>query len=146
MKRKEHIELLKQILATTDLSDLPEAVRDSANEAIADFGGCAYCGRAATILCDFYLGGEIDETHTKWPCYKSDGEPFTCDAPLCEQCRVVVGMTTITGVPTAIDHCPYHARINDAYHARPMTKHEAERLRIVAWKRSLFTHSSPGDE
>lgn len=141
MKRKEQIELLRQILATTDLSSLPEELRDSATEAIAELGGCVFCGRAATLLCDFVLGFEIDETHTKWPACKSDGECFTCDAPLCEQCRAVAGMTTITGVPTAIDHCPFHARTRDAYRSKPMTKHEAERLRIAAWKRTLFTDS-----
>lgn len=143
MKRTKQTELLKQILASVDLSDCPESLRASALEAIADIGGCAFCGRAATRLCDFTIGYEIDETHTKWPCCKSDGECFTCDAPLCEQCREVVGMTTITGVPTAIDHCPYHVKISTAYRRRPMTKHEAERLRIVAWKRSLFVERQP---
>ena len=141
MNRTKQTELLKQILATVDLSDCPESLRASAQEAIADLGGCVFCGRAATRLCDFNIGFEIDETHTRWPCCKSDGESYTCDAPLCEQCRTVVGMTTITGVPTDVDYCPFHVKLKGNYIARPMTKHEAERLRIAAWKRSLFVES-----
>jgi hypothetical protein len=130
-------ELLQKILAATDLSTLPEPLRSEAQAAIATLGGCAFCDRAATRLCDFLFGGEIDKGHTKWPAYKIDGDVFTCDAPLCEHCRVRVGMTTITGVPDAIDYCPYHERLKD-YPTHPMTAHEAERLRIVAWKKTVF--------
>ena len=137
--KKSHGELLKRILATVDLADCPEDVRASAQEAIAELGGCAFCGRAAIRLCDFLFGCEIDEAYTKWPVFKSGGEMFTCDAPLCEQCRKMVGWTTITGVPEPYDYCPYHADvIRTNYCGRPMTKHEAERLRIEAWKRTLF--------
>ena len=143
-RKGRHAELLRQILSTSALSDCPEEVRDAATEAIAEIGGCVFCGRAASRLCDFVLGHEIDETHKKWPVCKSDGEMFTCDAPLCEQCRKVVGMTTITGVPTAIDYCPHHSANHfKEYCGRPMTLHEAERLRIAVWKRSLFTSARP---
>ena len=138
-KSKKQLDLLRDILATADLTNLPQELRDRATEAIADIGGCAFCGRAATLLCDFCFGVEIDETHRKWPVFKSGGKPFTCDAPLCEQCRVVVGMTTITGVPEAIDYCPHHATDGfKEYLGRPMTKHDAEKMRIATWKRALF--------
>lgn len=136
-KSDRHTELLKQILANVDLSELPESIREQAQEATADLGGCAFCGRAATRLCDYYLGSEIDQMHTAYPVYLSDGECFTCDAPLCEKCGSEVGMTTVWGGPQAIDYCPHHAKLGIET-ARPMTKHEAERLRIEAWKRTLF--------
>lgn len=121
-------ELLKAVLGNIDLSQLPEVVQAEANAFIANVGGCAFCGRLATRLCDYVLGfsiagwsectlptafkvGRLDEyvAGKGLPCTDLNSECYTCDAPICESCRVEVGMWTCSGVPEAIDHCPAHA-------------------------------------
>lgn len=47
------------------------------------------CGRMSVALCDYPVGQDLDGTH------------MTCDAPMCDKHRTVVGRNK--------DHCPRHS-------------------------------------
>lgn len=77
---------------------------------------CLVCGQDADRLCDYILGRDIDKVsrdvlvHGK---IESCDEPhFTCDAPLCSECRAVGGhmhgVEKGEGWSETTDLCPAH--------------------------------------
>lgn len=119
---------------------------------------CAFCSGTADFWCDFVLGfstagyegctGEDARRAGRFsefvpghglPHVGRESELFTCDAPLCAQCRTVIGMSTISGVPDSVDRCPRHHNILETDMACCITAHEADRLRNKVWAIRVFS-------
>lgn len=121
---------------------------------------CCFCGRTATLLCDFVLGFEI-KGWTKCtgqaalnanrfeefvpgkglPFGNKDSECFTCDAPMCEDCSYYDGPLFIDGdkkhtAIETIDKCPVHRELRDTK-APVITAETAEKIRRQLWGRQL---------
>lgn len=65
---------------------------------------CLFCGGAADLLCDGYLGWGLTMDGAR-RCIDIR-KPYTCDAPLCSTC--VASRSSIHGAGwfDSIDHCP----------------------------------------
>jgi len=65
---------------------------------------CLFCGGAADLLCDGYLGwGLVMEGERR--CIDPH-KPYTCDAPLCESCVTLRNSIHGRGWFDTIDYCP----------------------------------------
>jgi hypothetical protein len=147
-------DLLRELAARVDRSTLPPDVALALRKYEAKNTPCAFCGKLSTHLCDFILGMQIGgwsggtmidaaKAHRLHqfvpgkglPYYEAgDGlEAFTCDAPLCLDCRRNGGFTSGFHNPQQIDHCPYHDKKSED--VNPITPEAAELLRIKIWKR-----------
>lgn len=116
---------------------------------------CAFCGKDATLYCDFILGfkagewsgctgetalrvGRFDEfvPGKGLPCYTlGSPELYTCDAPMCDECGKHQGNLFMDGEVSSndsIDMCPVHAGRKDE--GKPITADAADRMRLKAWK------------
>ena len=72
---------------------------------------CAHCGEPSAYLCDSAIG-------LKPPSYADWGEwAWSCDAPMCEGCRDVVGRVEYRGQVMTLDYCAYHRE----HHKAPWT-------------------------
>ncbi len=80
-------------------------------------GLCPFCKQnPAPLLCDAYLGMEVDPAHLPEHRYfKSDGESYTCDLMICEECRTQGAAIFFNGGDDPADHeifvpdfCPIH--------------------------------------
>lgn len=79
-------------------------------------GNVCACGKPARFLCDALIPVTREERWRRLKAGEHVGGSFmTCDAPLCEACRVPAGATFIRERGKAcheadgIDHCPAHA-------------------------------------
>jgi hypothetical protein len=65
---------------------------------------CLFCGGAADLLCDGYLGwGLVMDGDRR--CIDIN-KPYTCDAPLCKSCVAQQGSIHGNGWIDTVDHCP----------------------------------------
>lgn len=142
-------DLLVALLQHADTSAVPTDLREQVIARIAEIGGCRFCGRPATRLCDFVIGRELsgwsdctylqavlvgrtDEyVHGKGlPC--AGGECFTCDMAMCDHCSVNPGILCGHGPGGAIfdtvDRCPLHDG-ETGIRARVMTAEQARMVR-----------------
>lgn len=72
---------------------------------------CWFCGKPATLLCDFCLGRDLDKIISKEVMHAED-KSFTCDASMCNDCATQIGH--VCGRPKyhdTIDMCPIHKDI-----------------------------------
>ena len=65
---------------------------------------CLFCGGAAELLCDGYLGWGLVMDGAR-RCI-NPRKPYTCDAPLCVACAGQRSSIHGTGWFDSIDHCP----------------------------------------
>lgn len=65
---------------------------------------CLFCGGAADLLCDGYLGWGV-VMDGKRRCIDIH-KPYTCDAPLCKACCGTRASIHGIGWFDTIDHCP----------------------------------------
>ena len=98
---------------------------------------CAFCENESEYLCDFELG---------WSEWKSDGdrrvlslegEPITCDAPMCKECKLKVGIifdASGCGTIETIDYCPIHKYSDSACIQHELSKGQSESIRLKDWK------------
>ena len=65
---------------------------------------CLFCGGAADLLCDGYLGwGSMMDGERK--CVDIN-KPYTCDAPMCAACAADRSSIHGVGWRDTIDYCP----------------------------------------
>lgn len=98
---------------------------------------CINCGGAATLLCDFRLGGvfggiakmEVPKK-MEWPYIDTSKMCYRCDVPICHSCATHKGdvFMSHTGHDT-IDHCPMHAHMEHANRLVPTTEAELQTKR-----------------
>lgn len=89
---------------------------------------CMWCDREAAFLCDAVLGmkAAVGPKQTVIYAPLAEQEVWTCDAPMCEDHRRMVGF--VCGKePGTIDRCPLC--VSDEPHCEPMLKEEAEAIR-----------------
>lgn len=104
---------------------------------------CSVCFDAtATKLCDWVLGWPAvaakDSRGNPFWVRSLDSVPFTCDAPLCDDCAKVVGHIHFSGKGggnDTTDRCPHHADAENCHVF--LTDAEAERARAEAHIRPL---------
>jgi hypothetical protein len=155
-------QLLNELLATIDHSQIPAGLAEEVNEYVAKLGGCAFCRKPAEFYCDYKLGWAIagwsgcdGATAAKCdrfndyvpgkglPCLSAESGYFTCDAPLCRDCATEKSRWFFDGPGcTEInteDWCPFHNREPyDLTRLRWTNAEDAERERLRVWKIKLF--------
>jgi len=101
---------------------------------------CVCCEKEAEYYCDYAFGWSAweDDKERDRRVMLIDGEPITCDAPLCGECRSVVGRQfDIYGPGTmdTTDYCHIHLHAADeSYLQNEISVGAAESIRLKDWK------------
>ncbi|HHA1396882.1 TPA: hypothetical protein ACOEOW_003860 [Enterobacter hormaechei subsp. xiangfangensis] len=90
---------------------------------------CLFCGGAADLLCDGYLGWGLVMDGTRRCC--DINTPYTCDAPICRACVVISHPIHGSNWFDTIDHCPLCASDHPPGEMVKRIFDEPEQARIV---------------